>query len=90
MGGYGVGSQPDSISASIMDIAPTVLYYLGVPVPTAMDGRPLLWAFEDTFQRKRPLTYSDVPIDRARETYSYSRDDEEELQSKLRALGYID
>jgi arylsulfatase A-like enzyme len=31
----------------IMDIAPTVLYLFGIPIPSAMDGRVMLDVFED-------------------------------------------
>jgi arylsulfatase A-like enzyme len=32
----------DTASPSILDLAPTVLKLLGVPLPADLDGRPLL------------------------------------------------
>ncbi len=49
------GRLPDK---SIMDIAPTVLHLLGLGVPTYMDGKPILDAFEeDSEVRKREVKY---------------------------------
>ena len=35
-------SRPDENTPSIIDLAPTILNYLGVPVPEIMEGIPLL------------------------------------------------
>ena len=36
-----ISSRPAAGSARIIDIAPTVLKYFGVPIPDDIDGRPL-------------------------------------------------
>ena len=41
----------------IMDIAPTVLYLMGVPVPGDMDGKVLFDIIEDKFKTDNPVCY---------------------------------
>jgi predicted AlkP superfamily phosphohydrolase/phosphomutase len=43
--------------ASILDVAPTLLYALGLPVARDMEGRVLSGLFEDDFVRAHPLTF---------------------------------
>jgi len=43
------------IDASIVDIAPTVLYLLDIPIPTYIDGKPLLEILEDNLRSKHAL-----------------------------------
>jgi predicted AlkP superfamily phosphohydrolase/phosphomutase len=56
----GEGIKPDSEiqGAVIMDVAPTVLYLAGSLIPTGLDGRVLLDAFDDTFVANWPPTYT--------------------------------
>lgn len=46
----GPGIKEDELvhGASLLDIAPTVLTMLGIPVPNDMDGKPLLQVFAET------------------------------------------
>ena len=45
----------------ILDLAPTILYMFGVPIPTDMDGRVLKEIFkEDSELAKRPVIYREV------------------------------
>lgn len=39
---------------NILDIAPTLLYYFGLPIPTEMDGRPLIEMFSEDAAAERP------------------------------------
>jgi predicted AlkP superfamily phosphohydrolase/phosphomutase len=41
----------------VMDIAPTVLYLMGVPVPREMEGRVLLELIDDQFREDNPVVY---------------------------------
>ena len=43
--------------ASVLDITPTVLALLGLPVAEDMDGRPILDAFEPRFLEQHPIRY---------------------------------
>ena len=43
---------------SIVDLAPTVLYYLGLPVGRDMDGFARTDIFPGTFTLERPVSYT--------------------------------
>ena len=77
--------------ASIMDIAPTVLALLGVPVPNEMDGRVLEEAMLPELRDDLHVAYGTAegllpelaPVD------EMSPEDEEILLTRLQNLGYI-
>ena len=75
--------------AQIMDVAPTVLYAMGLPVPAEMDGRVLVDAFLPSHVETRPPEYSDVPIQAQGADLSLSPEDERAMRDKLRGLGYL-
>jgi len=43
--------------ASIMDIAPTILYLMGHPIPSDMDGKVLLEIIDEDFKTTNPVCY---------------------------------
>jgi hypothetical protein len=43
---------------SIVDVAPTILYYMGVPVGRDMDGFPRTDLFRSDYTREHPVTYT--------------------------------
>lgn len=55
----GEGIRPGTLitSAGIEDVAPTLLYGLGLPVARDLDGRVLSEAYEPTFLESHPLTF---------------------------------
>lgn len=79
----------------LIDVTSTILYWLGVPIPTDMDSRPILAAFDDQLLAKRPACYSDitpeptVPVPGEMES-AVGHEDTEELLARLRGLGYIE
>jgi len=40
-----------------MDIAPTILYLMGQPIPQDMDGKVLLDIIDDDFKANNPVSY---------------------------------
>jgi hypothetical protein len=44
-------------SASVLDVAPTILYLMGLPVARDMEGRVLTEIVEEEFARAHPLTF---------------------------------
>ncbi len=79
----GIRSEP----ASILDLAPTIMYLLGLPVPPEMDGKPLT----DILAQPHEPVYAEVGA-------SYAIDPETgltpeqtaEIEERLRGLGYLE
>ena len=55
----GDGVRPGAAlgSASVLDVAPTVLYLMGLPVARDMEGRVLTEIVEEDFTRAHPVTF---------------------------------
>ncbi len=88
-GGPGIQPHAEPRGANLLDIAPTVLHLLGLPVPADMDGRviseilaPELAATAD--RREDRDDDSD-----AASSHSYVEEDEAAIQSRLADLGYL-
>jgi predicted AlkP superfamily phosphohydrolase/phosphomutase len=79
--------------AHITDVAPTLLYLLGLPVPTEMDGKVRLEAFQDAFVALNPVRYQEsgllMPASRPSEAV-YTMLETAKIQERLKDLGYID
>jgi hypothetical protein len=54
-GGIRPGAVPQN--ASVLDVAPTLLYLLGLPVARDMEGRVLTEILEPAFARQHPVTF---------------------------------
>jgi predicted AlkP superfamily phosphohydrolase/phosphomutase len=80
---------------SLYDIAPTVLYAQGVPVPQEMDGRVLTEIFREDCQREhatvRQAAAAEASAHGRKPDGDRLRDDEAALiEERLRGLGYIE
>jgi predicted AlkP superfamily phosphohydrolase/phosphomutase len=77
--------------AGIIDVAPTILYALGMSIPSDMDGKPLLGIFEESYTKQTEASYTDEHKyeDVASDEYGYSEEEEESVRLKLEALGYL-
>ncbi len=87
--GPAIARGTEARGLSIFDLAPTVLYGLGLPVARDFDGRARTELFTEAFRASHPLR--DIPSwGRANDgTVSRSAVDAE-LLDELRALGYLD
>ncbi len=79
---------------SIVDVAPTVLYTLGLPVPEDLEGRVAAEAFDRASLEARPvrvegLTQPPSPLSGSTAN-SANEEDEAEVMQRLRALGYVE
>lgn len=72
----------------ITDIAPTILYLMGLPIPKNMDGRLLWEALRDGMDAERPPSYVDSE-DLRELVEGLSPKEEEIVKEQLRQLGYI-
>jgi arylsulfatase A-like enzyme len=76
------------VLASIQDVAPTILYLLGEPVPTALEGRVLEEAVDGSLLDARPPEYRDA-TDVAVATAG-GAPPAGDLEERLRGLGYLE
>lgn len=75
--------------ASLLDLAPTILHYMGLSVPNYMDGRVLVDAFTEAFNEVNPIQYRDGSFEQRDEGLDYGPDEEELVLAKLRDMGYV-
>lgn len=90
-GVYGPGIRPgvDVPDARIIDVAPTVLHLMGLPVQRDMDGRVLEEALTETFAEANPIAVDQAALDIAFDDYEYSDDDRGQIESRLKEMGYM-
>lgn len=75
--------------AEIIDLAPTILYLLDLPVPEDMDGKVLLDCLDDDLISTRPVGYATRGYEESKVERGYSEEEKEELRERLRGLGYL-
>ena len=75
-----------TLQADIMDLAPTLLWLLGEPVPANMDGRVL----GKCFKLERPVEMVEPPLEETERDLGLSESDEAAIRESLRGLGYIE
>lgn len=77
--------------ASILDVTPTVLTALDIPVGEDMDGRPLAAAFERRWLDEHPVTFvaTHETGEEAGDAEPIPSPVDEEVLERLRTLGYI-
>lgn len=87
--GPGVGAGA-TISGTVMDVTPTVLYQAGLDVPEGLDGKVLTEAFDKSHLEDHPVgTTSPLSSDREEEASPYSAEEEAIIEESLRGLGYL-
>ena len=79
--------------ARIIDVAPTVLYLMGLPIPQDMDGQILLDAIDPAYVSRHTPRRSDSssePGDQEPSQEAMSSDDQKLVAERLQALGYLE
>ena len=71
--------------AHILDLAPTILHLMGLPVPDDMDGRVLTEALSTS----RPVEHRPASPDGGGAAAGLSAEETTEVEDRLRALGYL-
>ena len=72
--------------AHIMDVAPTILYLLGLPVSKGFDGKVLTEALEPDVLKAYPINAEDIPLEVEVTGFEMTETEEEEIKKKLRGL----
>lgn len=88
MAGPGVRRGHTLVEGVLWDLAPTILHYLGVPIPDDMDGSILQEAFESEWLQSHPVRFA-APGEAQAEAADYAGDEEAIIERRLRGLGYV-
>ena len=78
------------VGAQIIDLAPTILYLMGLPVPDDMDGRVLTQALKDEYLARHPVTIRKADNGDSTSDRVYSDEDARKVEERLKSLGYLD
>ena len=93
--GPGLRSGVEIAALSILDVAPTLLYSLGIPIPTKMEGLPALSAFEPAFTATQALRweepkYASLPARAPEQPMRLGTEAETVVMNRLKQLGYLE
>lgn len=84
-------SNAEITQARLIDMAPTILHLLGVPVPQDMDGRVLEQAFRPEFLAQHPVQAgAAVGTSTGDRSSGYSEEESAKVEERLQALGYLE
>lgn len=89
--GANIKAAKELAKLNLIDLPATILYLLGVPIPTSFDGRVLLEILEDPLpiEYTSEYNYDDGAIHQdSNATYDFQ--DAESVMERLRGLGYVD
>lgn len=76
-------------NARIIDVAPTILYIMNIPVPSEMDGKVISEIFTREFLQSHVICYREEEILEEGQRFEWSKEDEEILKERLKRLGYL-
>jgi predicted AlkP superfamily phosphohydrolase/phosphomutase len=76
--------------AEIIDITPTILHLMGLPVQTYMDGRVLTAALMPDYIERFPVAYATAPLKKpVPAAFEYSEQERLSIEERLKDLGYM-
>ncbi len=75
--------------ANIVDLAPTILHTFRLPVPRDMDGRVLVEIYADDHLATLPVQFETTEFTPVENVYALSPEESQELEDRLRGLGYL-
>jgi predicted AlkP superfamily phosphohydrolase/phosphomutase len=80
------GSKRAINDADLMDITPTILHLMGIPIPSDMDGKVL----SDYETNDAPvLIQQHEQYDKSSTPNGFTKEEEKDIEDHLRSLGYI-
>ncbi|MGE5264832.1 MAG: alkaline phosphatase family protein [Acidobacteriota bacterium] len=83
--GAAVKQAGEFTGARLIDLAPTILHLMGLPVPGDMDGRVL----DEILTDARAIEFGGSSSGRVQTTDGYSEEEEAQVIARLQDLGYI-
>jgi len=94
--GKGVRNLRSQTDFKIEDATATILYLLGLPIPTDMDGRVVSDAFDANFLQRNAIEFVEIssPSEPSKIGVTSPRweseEDQKSVEERLRSLGYLD
>ena len=89
--GHGIKNNCEIKNANIIDIAPTILYLFGLPIPEDMDGKVVKEVFDAEYLLKNPVRFTAKESkDEYRGKQDYSEDEADIIRDRLQGLGYLE
>ena len=79
----------NKVNAGIIDLAPTILYNLGLPVLESMDGEVMATAFTNEYKMEQKLKMTNKNELDLNIKKDGKDDDDEEMRERLKGLGYV-
>lgn len=95
--GPSIARESGMTGLSLLDVPPTLLHALGLPVPSDLDGRVLEEIFAPEYLEAHPVQIMDVLEDQSSFDVTsssapagLSEEEEESIAQRLKGLGYLD
>ena len=82
--------QGVQINAGLEDIAPTILYLLGEPIPLDLEGRVIEEAIDPQLLDRRAPEYRTPETIELAASRAYGAEETAEVAERLRGLGYLE
>jgi arylsulfatase A-like enzyme len=94
-GGQGSQGGISLPQLSVLDVAPTLLYSLGLPIPEDLEGRLASELFEPSVLKVAPPHIGEPTLDpgslrEAKSQVAMESEGEAQVVDRLRALGYLE
>lgn len=86
---FGSNIERKRLDAEIYDIAPTILYLMGVPIPEDVDGRVLTEIISPDFVNKNEVKFEKIVKSGFSESGILSDEESEAITKQLKDLGYL-
>lgn len=86
MEGEAITYPAEALHPNLVDMAPTVLHLLGLPVPQDMDGRVL----EEALTGRRPVRFEEADSSLVEQPQTYDSNQSELIEQRLKGLGYLE
>lgn len=90
LSGPGIAPGGIDLAADITDIAPTLLYWLGLEIDRHLDGKVITAAFEAEFMVNHPLNLTQREHPPTAPPAGERRRDQDDVMRRLREMGYLE